>query len=78
MLNVSVSKFIWTFVVAYFFCSMLNWGIAEFLLNDWAAPYFEGFVRSGDGASASINIVKISQSKNFTFSNMFKNATRCN
>jgi hypothetical protein len=60
MLNVSAGRFIWTVFVGYFFCSMLNWGIAEFLLNDWAAPYFEGFVRSGEGASAGINIVKMS------------------
>ena len=59
MLNVSLGKFIWTFLVGFFFCSMLNWGIAEFLLNDWAKPLFDGFVRSGDDASAGINIVKM-------------------
>jgi hypothetical protein len=60
MLNVSAGKFIWTFTVGFLFCSSLNYGIAEFLLNDWAAPLFDGFVRSGDGAADFLNITKMS------------------
>ena len=60
MLNVSLGKFVWTFIVSFLFCSSLNYGIAEFLLNDWAKPLFEGFIREGDAAADSMNIVKMS------------------
>lgn len=30
MLNISTGRFIWTFLVGFFVCSNLNWGIAEF------------------------------------------------
>jgi hypothetical protein len=59
MLNITTGRFIWTFLVGFLVCSNLNWGIAEFLLNDWAAPRFDGFVRSGDGAAAGVNIAKM-------------------
>jgi len=59
MLNVSLGKFIWTFLVGYFFCSMLNWGIAEFFLNPWSAEPFEGFIRTGDMAASGLNISKM-------------------
>jgi len=60
MLNVSAGKFIWTFLVGYFFCSMANWGIAEFFLNPWSAEPFEGFIRVGDAAASGANITKMS------------------
>ena len=59
MLNVSLGKFIWTFLVGYFFCSMLNWGIAEFFLVEWATPMFDGFYREGSIAASGANITKM-------------------
>jgi hypothetical protein len=47
------------FVAGYFVASNLNWAIAEFLLNPWAMPRFDGFMRSGDDAAAGLNIAKM-------------------
>jgi len=60
LLSVSVPKFIITFVVGYIVASQLNWGIAEFFLNDWAAPRLDGFMREGEMAASGANIAKMS------------------
>ena len=60
MLNISTGKFIWTFLIGFFFCSNLNWGIAEFFLNDWSIPYFDGFMRTMEDGAGGINIAKMS------------------
>jgi len=52
-------SFILTFVVGYVVASMMNWGIAEFLLNDWAAPQLGGFMRAGDDAASGVSIIKL-------------------
>ena len=52
-------SFILTFVVGYVVASLLNWGIAESLLNDWAAPQLEGFMRAGDDAASGASIIKL-------------------
>lgn len=58
MLHTTWPRLIWTFLAGYFVASNLNWGIAEFLLNPWAVPRFDGFMRVGD-AAGGINIVKM-------------------
>ena len=60
MLNISLVRFIWTFTVVFLVTSGLNWGIAEVLLNDWAMPRFEGFMRTMDtGGADPFNITKM-------------------
>lgn len=58
-MQISRSRFWATFLVGFIVTSNLNWGIAEFFLNDWAMPRFDGFMRSGDGAGAGANIAKM-------------------
>jgi hypothetical protein len=60
MLNVTMGRFVWTFLVGYLACSMLNWGFAEFFLNGWASPRLDGFMRSGSIAASGANISKMS------------------
>lgn len=52
-------RFILTFVVGYVVASLLNWGLAELLLNDWAAPQMDGFMRAGDDAASGASIFKL-------------------
>ena len=59
MLKITTGRFIWTFVVGFLICSNLNWGIAEFFLNDWSAPRFAGFLRTGSAAGSGANIAKM-------------------
>lgn len=60
MLNISVSRFVWTFVVGFIVTSNLNWAVAELLLNDWAMPRFDGFMRTMEsGGAAAANIIKM-------------------
>jgi len=59
MLNIPLSRFIWTFIVGFLITSNLNWGIAEFLLNDWAIPRFDGFMRTMEGGADPVNIMKM-------------------
>ena len=47
------------FIVAFLLSSNLNWAIAEFVLNPWAMPRFDGFMRTGDDGAAGLNILKI-------------------
>jgi hypothetical protein len=57
MLNISAGRFAWTFLVGFLVTSNINWGIAAFLLNDWAMPRFDGFMRTmetGGGDLSSI------------------------
>lgn len=58
MLHTTWPRLILTFLAGYFVASNLNWGIAEVLLNPWAVPRFDGFMRVGDDAGG-INIVKM-------------------
>ena len=60
LLSVGIPRFIGSFIVGYLIASQLNWGIAEFILNDWAMPLFDGFMRTGDAAASGTNIVKMS------------------
>lgn len=59
MLNVTPGRFAWTFIVGFFACSNLNWGIAEFFLNDWSQPHFDGFLRSGENAASGAAIARM-------------------
>lgn len=59
MIHTTPGRFAWTFLVGYFVASQLNWGIAEFVLNDWAMPRFDGFMRVGENASNGANIAKM-------------------
>ncbi|MEQ1801800.1 MAG: hypothetical protein ABL989_07760 [Gammaproteobacteria bacterium] len=58
MLHTTWPRLILTFLAGYFVASNLNWGIAEVLLNPWAMPRFDGFMRVGE-AAGGINIVKM-------------------
>ncbi len=60
MLNISTVRFIWTFLVGFIVTSQLNWGMAEFVLNDWAMPRFDGFMRTVEsGGGDPINIARM-------------------
>lgn len=59
LLNVSAPRFILTFLAGYIVASQLNWGIAEFVLNDWAMPRLDGFMREGKMAASGANISKL-------------------
>jgi len=58
VLHTTWPRLILTFLAGYFVASNLNWVIAEVLLNPWAMPRFDGFMRVGDDAGG-INIVKM-------------------
>jgi len=61
MLNIPAGRFAWTFIVGFLVTSNINWGIAEVLLNDWATPRFDGFMRTMEsGAGDPMNIVRMS------------------
>lgn len=61
MMNISLGRFVWTFLVGYLVTSNLNWAVAELLLNPWAIPAFDGFMRTVDSGGADPwNIVKMS------------------
>lgn len=60
MLNISAGRFAWTFLVGFLVTSNINWGIAEFLLNDWAMPRFDGFMRTMESGGADpLNILRM-------------------
>jgi hypothetical protein len=59
LLHTTPGRFTGSLLVAFLLSSNLNWGIAEFLLNPWATPLFEGFMREGDNAARGINIVRM-------------------
>lgn len=58
MLHTTWPRLTLSFLAGYFVASNLNWGIAEVLLNPWAIPRFDGFMRVGEDAGG-INIVKM-------------------
>ena len=45
--------------VGFFVASNLNWAIAAFILNPWATPLFDGFMRMGEDGASAINIIKM-------------------
>ena len=60
MLNIPVSRFIWTFIVGFLVTSNLNWAVATVVLNDWAMPQFDGFMRTMEtGGADPWNIVRM-------------------
>ena len=60
MLNIPVSRFIWTFIVGFLVTSNLNWAVAALILNDWAMPQFDGFMRTLEtGGADPWNIVRM-------------------
>jgi len=60
VLNIPVSRFIWTFIVGFLITSNLNWAVAELVLNDWAMPRFDGFMRTMEtGGADPWNIVRM-------------------
>jgi hypothetical protein len=60
MLNIPVSRFIWTFIVGFLITSNLNWAVAVLVLNDWAMPQFDGFMRTLEtGGADPWNIVRM-------------------
>ena len=60
LLQIPLGRFVWTFVVGFVVTSNLNWAVAELLLNDWAMPRFDGFMRTMESGGADpLNIVKM-------------------
>jgi hypothetical protein len=60
MLNISGGRFAWTFLIGFVVTSNINWGIAAFLLNDWAMPRFDGFMRTMEsGGGDPFNILRM-------------------
>lgn len=60
MLQIPVGRFVWTFAIGFLVTSLLNWGVAEVLLNDWAMPRFDGFMRTMESGGADpLNIMKM-------------------
>jgi len=60
MLNVPLSRFGWTFVVGFLVASNLNWAVAELVLNPWAIPRLDGFMRTGSEAGTGLMVLKLS------------------
>lgn len=60
MLNVPLSRFTWTFIVGFLVASNLNWAVAELVLNPWAIPRFDGFMRTGSEAGTGLTVLKLS------------------
>jgi len=46
-------------IIGFLIASNLNWAIAAFVLNPWATPLFDGFMRMGDDGASGINITKM-------------------
>ena len=46
-------------IAGFLVASNLNWAIAAFILNPWATPLFDGFMRMGDDGASAINIMKM-------------------
>lgn len=46
-------------LAGFLVASNLNWAIAAFILNPWATPLFDGFMRVGDDGTSGINIAKM-------------------
>jgi hypothetical protein len=59
LLHTTPTRFLWTLLLAFLVSSMLNWGIAEFLLNPWATPLFDGFMRSGESAGGGAAVARM-------------------
>jgi hypothetical protein len=59
LLHTTPGRFAWTLLVAFLLSSNLNWALAELLLNPWAMPLFDGFMREGENAARGINIVRM-------------------
>ena len=55
-----MSRFAWTFIVGFLVTSNLNWAVATLVLNDWAMPQFDGFMRTMEtGGADPWNIVRM-------------------
>jgi hypothetical protein len=59
LLHTTPGRFVWTLLVAFIVSSNLNWAVAEFVLNAWATPLLDGFMREGENAARGINIVRM-------------------
>ncbi len=57
-MSISLTRFIVTFVVGFLVTSNLNWAVAELVLNPWAMPAFEGFMRGSDAGNGA-NLAKM-------------------
>jgi hypothetical protein len=57
-MSITWTRFVVTFVVGFLVTSNLNWAVAELILNPWAIPAFEGFMR-GSEAGGGANIAKM-------------------
>ena len=58
-MQVRLGRFVATFLVGFLVTSNLNWAIAELILNPWAMPRFDGFMRTGADGGNAINIIKM-------------------
>ena len=58
MLTISWKRFWLSFLIGFLITSQLNWAVAELILNPWAMPAFEGFMRTAETTSG-IHILKM-------------------
>jgi hypothetical protein len=49
MLHSTRARFLWSYLAGFFVASNLNWAVAELLLNPWAIPRMDGFMRMNAG-----------------------------
>jgi hypothetical protein len=59
MRNIGWVRILLGFLAGFLVASNLNWGVAEFLLNPWATPRFDGFMRSAGDGGMGLNIIKM-------------------
>jgi hypothetical protein len=51
MLHATPSRFALAYLAGFFVASNLNWAVAEMLLNPWAIPRLDGFMRMAAGGA---------------------------
>ncbi len=56
--KLSRTRILLAVTLGFLVASNLNWAVAEFILNPWAVPRFDGFMRSGEDAMG-VNIMKM-------------------
>lgn len=57
-MHITWMRFVVTFAIGFLVTSNLNWAVAELILNPWAMPRFDGFMRGSDAGGAA-NIMKM-------------------
>ncbi len=58
-MQVSWGRFIATFLIGFVITSNLNWAVAELVLNPWAMPRFDGFMRTAEDGANALSILRM-------------------